>query len=216
MGLSDKCYFLLCSISTKNAKYRTNIDISGSAFETQLSHLSHPTGFLCVGFLQKESWTSERGWDPTYYLTRNTYKWKSLREPKLSYQEPLTMGRGFSMHPLWGQTTRVETCECNLAFYVLQIPLSGGLFMDAVPRCLGWTASAATTASCVSPKTNKCTSIMPQKKNLFLSVWKKESLYKLFFIKIVKTVCTICCAFMMKTRTHYARWRTQIKQLCSM
>lgn len=183
MGLSDKCwYFLLCSISTKNNhEYRTFIDISGSASVTQLyHHLSHPTGFLCVRFLQKESWTSERGRDPTHHPTRNAYEWKPLRESKLSYHEPLTMGRGFSMHPLWEQTTRVETCECNLAFYVLQMPLFGGLFTDAVPRCLGWTASAATTASCVSPKTNKCTSIMPQKKNLFY-LYEKKNHYTNFF-----------------------------------
>lgn len=95
------------------------------------------------------------------------------------------MGRGFSMHPLRGQTTRVETCECNLAFNVLQIPLSGVLFMDAVPRCLGWTASAATTASCVSPKTNKCTSIMPQKKNLFY-LNEKNHYTNFFLLKLLK------------------------------
>ncbi len=90
-------------------------------------------------------------------------------------------GKGFQLHPLQGQTTRVETYECNLAFYVLQTPLSGDLSMDAVPRCLGWTASAATTASCVSPKTNKCTTIKPQRKNLFYLYEKKNHYTDFFF-----------------------------------
>lgn len=78
MGLSDTSVIFL----------KQDIDISGSATVTKLHHLlSHPTGFLCVGFLQKESRTSERGRDPTHHLTRDADKWKSLREPKLSSDE---------------------------------------------------------------------------------------------------------------------------------
>lgn len=158
-----------------------NTDISGSA-TVNLNHLlSCPTGFLCVGFLQKESWTTEGGRDPTHHLTRDTYKWKSLWKPKLSYVEPLWMGRGFSVHPLRGQTTMVETYECNLAFYVLQTPLSGDLSTDAVPRCLGWTASAATTASCISPKTNRSVPLLSHKRKTFLSVWKKNHYTDFFY-----------------------------------
>lgn len=97
------------------------------------------------------------------------------------------MGRGFSVHPLRGQTTRVETYECNLAFYVLQTPLSGDLSMDAVPRCLGWTASAATTASCVSPKTNISVPLLSHKrKTFFICMKKRITIQTFFFIKIVK------------------------------
>ncbi len=144
--------------------------------------LSRPTGFLCVGFLQKESWTTEGGRDPTHHLTRDTYEWKSLWKPKLSYDEPLWMGRGFSMHPLRGQTTRVETYECNLAFYVLQTPLSGDLSMDAVPCCLGWTASAATTASYIAPKTNRSVPLLSH----FFYLYEKKNHYTEFFL--IKTV----------------------------
>lgn len=91
-----------------------------------------------------------------------------------------------------GRPLEWKPVNVTLLFNVLQIPLSGGPFMDAVPCCLGWTASAATTASCVSPKTNRSVPLLCHKrKQLFYLYEKKNHYTDFFFIKIVKTMYNI-------------------------
>lgn len=72
---------------------------------------------------------------------------------------------------------------------------SRGLFMDAVPHCLGWTASAATTASCVSLKTNINVPLLNHTTEAIFYLYEEKQYTDIFFIKIVKIVCTIMLRF---------------------